>query len=182
MNILVHKSNSCFKEKILENGLIWKECEMNLSRDIQSTDDIYTEDINYILNKYKPHNKYPSNMIDREKCIFFTLKEDHIPTDKWRNLEIEVNSSELIAEKLFVAPLSLLDLITSGLVNKYPTDVIKGIAEHYWNNCFPLSDYLANKEIIKSTLKKVWKVWDIEYIPEVLYMDTVPGKLLTIVK
>ena len=181
MAILIHRSNTCFKNSILKNGLVCKkECEINLSRDIKSSNNVYTEDINYILNKYKPYNTYPSNMINREKCIFFTLKEDCILTDIWRNLKIEVNSSKLITKKLFVAPLPLTNIITSGIVNKYPTDVIKAIVEHYWSNSFPLSDYLANKEIIKSTLKKVWDVWGVEYIPEVLYMDNISSNLLTI--
>ena len=171
MATLIHYTSSYFKRSIMSEGLTWKHRNI----DDPEGGKIYTDTLNKILNKYKPKDEYPSNLINRDDCLFFTLKEDKIVSDGLRDLKIEVDSNTLIKEKLFAAPFPLADLLEAGLINSYPLDKMKVIAEHYWNNSFPLHDYLKHKKVIKSAFRALW---NIEYIPEIIYMNEVPRELL----
>ncbi|WP_017414150.1 hypothetical protein [Clostridium tunisiense] len=171
MTILIHRSTMRFRKNIIKEGLTWRYRSGIASlNDIKSENDVSTNEINFILNQYKPYNKYPSNQIDRHKCIFMTLKDDNIPTDNYRDLLISIDSNFLDYKKLFVAPFILVNQIVYGLIEKYSVDKLDLIAKHYWNNCFSFSDYINNQKIINNVFERVY---NIKYIPEVLYMSEI---------
>lgn len=168
------------RENIIKEGLTWQYRNgVTCLNNIKCENDVSTNEINFVLNKYKPCNKYPSNIMNRNKCIFMTFEGDNIPNDNLRNLIVKIDSSFLDYKKLFVAPLVLADLIMYGLLGMYSASELELISEHYWGNCFPFLDYLDNREIIKKVFEKMWNV---EYIPEILYMGEIEPRYLEVME
>jgi len=169
MSKLIHYTELLNKDSLKRRGLTRKHEYIKISGKA-------TDDINVILNKYKPVNKYPSNLINREDCLFFTFKSDNVGPDCFRGLTVEVDMKDLDENNLFVAPFTISSYL-GKVINIESAESLQLYSRHYWGNCFPIADYINNKNYIQSVFERLYNTF---FIPEVLYMGEVEPSKLTV--
>ena len=192
---LVHKTAEWYRESILENGLTWKYKNNKMAKLIKAADKnfITSDDISKILNKYRTKLRaHPSNEINLNKCIWLILEEDFIKYshnhkmiedidvsswDEYRNIAFKVDSDQLDMNKLFVVSNALVNIIEFGIMHQKPEAWLKGWSHHYWINVFRFHDYISNKKRIDRVFNQYMKI---EFLPEVIYMNEIPGSILKI--
>lgn len=170
---IFHYTNYEGMRNIKENGLSLSE------KKIKYDTKEYTA-VDSALDEYRGKYRMGKEHLTRSGAHYFIF-----PWDKWCacqnavSFRVSVDTSFIDEKNLFVANNDVCGLLYDEMHQQKRAEWIDAYIMRYWNDFFPFDFYVKNKRMINS---EYHRLFNMIYVPEILYFGDIPSDLLNITK